>query len=100
MPSSVETIEFYAVMGSEPDQPQKCHEIFLQRDRADSFIFNGLLQAVAMHRDVALEEGDVLSMIMQRGSEDVMTTGSLVVNSASDRHVWDFRVEKRWAPKP
>lgn len=100
MPSSVETIEFYTVMDSEPDQPQKCHEIFLQRDRADSFIFNGLLQAVAMHRDVALEEGDVLSMIMQRGSEDVMTTGSLVVNSASDRHVWDFRVEKRWAPKP
>lgn len=99
MPADIGTIELYAIIGSEPEQPVRCLEIFLERDRADAYIFNGLLQAMAMHQQV-VEEGDTVSMIIQRGSEDVMSTGSLVMNGAAHRHTWDFRVEKRWAPKP
>lgn len=95
---SLDTVEVYIVIGSEPGEQSKPLEIFLEREDADSYLFNGLVQSMAMHKAV-VTPGCTASLLMTRGDEINMTSGSFVVNG-EDRHVWDFRVEKRWASRP
>lgn len=98
--SVADPLPVLVVVGSEPGEETKSMEVFLESEEADIYVFNGLLQAMAMHRQV-LQPGDQVSMIMTRGVEGFSTTtGSIAMSGQTDRHVWDFRVEKRWAPKP
>jgi len=102
MPSP-ETLPIYVIVASEPEEPEaKPLEVFMERPRADQYVLDGLLQALMMHRNGEIfKPGDQISMIMTRGTEDDerLTSGSLAFNGAEHRHVWDFRVEKRWAPR-
>lgn len=96
----VDTIPIYAVIGSEPGKDAKALEIFLDKENADHYVRNGLVQAMMMHRGGAILPGEQISMILTVAEDDSsMTTGSVAVNGPDHRHVWDFRVEKRWAPR-
>lgn len=94
-------IPVYVVVGSDPDHPAKALEIFMERPRADAYVLDGTMQAAAMHRGGMLSPGEQVSMILTIGRDDEssMTTASLVVLGDDHRHVWDFRVEKRWGQR-
>jgi hypothetical protein len=94
-------LPFYVVIGSEPDKPPRALEIFMEVERADNYVLDGVMQAMMLHRGGVLQPGEQISMLLTLGIEDVnLTTASVAVNGDDHRHVWDFRVEKRWAPKP
>lgn len=104
----MEPIETYVVFGSDPENPNKPLEVFMQQPGADQFLAEGLLRAFQAHLP-ALEPGGTLSMIITRGVKPteeqpnpICTSGSFVINNLPDekpvdRHVWDYHVERRQA---
>ena len=96
-------LPIYIVVGSEPDKPIEPLEIFMEPERADAYVLDGLITSLAMHRSGVLQQGEQISLIMTIGDRESepekLTAGSVVVVAKDHRHVWDFRVEKRWAPR-
>lgn len=101
-----EPLPIYVVIGSEPDTETRPLEIFMEPERAAAYVLDGLIQSLAMARMAGgLGSGDQVSMIVTMGRygddhhDESMTAGSFVVRTSHDQRVWDFRVEKRWAPR-
>lgn len=102
-----EPLPIYVIIGSEPDEPSKPLEIFMEPERAAEYVINGLMQAAFMSAQGILKPGDQLSVLVTLGKPaddaepETMTTGSVAVvgQTTARRRVWDFRVEKRWAPR-
>ncbi len=46
-----------------------------------------------------IEKDEQISLLFTSGNDDIGTSASLAIQSQGDRRVWEFHVEKRWAPR-
>lgn len=97
-------LPIYVVVGSEPDKGPLAMEIFMEPERAEQYVMDGVMAALVAHRGGRLQPNEQLSMIMTIGDHpddgpEKLMSASVVVMGEDHRHVWDFRVEKRWAPR-
>jgi len=98
------TLPVYVAVGSDPDDevPGEPHvmEVFLTAPQASGFVLDAMMQALRLHRDGRLKRGEQISLLLTlgegEGDDERMTYGSVAVQATDHRHVWDFRVEKRW----
>lgn len=103
-------LDCYIIWGSDPDDEANKKlrplSIELEQGEADVYLMNGLLQTLMGHMQI-LSPGGQLSILVTRGREAGTeepdppgTVATFVINNpgtTSDRHAWDFRVEKRAA---
>lgn len=96
-----ENLPVYVVVGSDPDRAPKALEIFMERERADGYVLDGVMQAAMLHRGGMLRAGEQISILITIGREDEtsLSSASLAIAGDDHRHAWEFRVEKRWAPR-
>lgn len=92
----------YIVFGSEPGSESTPLNVFAEVGRADQYLLDGLMTAMVINREAILRPGEQVSLLVTVGNEadGTSTSGSVVTIGEDGRNVWDFRVEKRWAPAP